>query len=706
MEKLKDRYLIIGFIFLLIVMILIYQIVNLQLVNGQSYDQQSQKKLINNRSIVAPRGKITDRNGVPIAVNRMGFSVQIVKTGIDTATFNQMLLDLTKVFEKNGVSYYKSLSKYLTIDPVSFGPNIQNSEASIKTWLSQIVAASKDAGTLHTAQDAFNYLRTKRFNIDKKYTDQEAYDIMTLRFELYERGYSMLNPVVIASDVNQKTIAELEEKHSQFPGVTTDVVPVRNYVDSKDIANVLGYVGAISTENYKKLKGNGYDLNDIIGIDGIEKQAENYLKGIDGEKTIEVDTSGRQTEEIKQKAAIPGDDIQLTLDMKLQQIAANSLKKTIDAIRNKQPIGNNITDIKNNMGDAYAGAVVAMDVTNGEILAMATYPSYDPSIFLEPANNKEAQKAITAYNTDNIGRPMFNRAISGKYAPGSTFKPVVGISGLEEGAITPTETINDTGVVYYDKMKFTCLEGGHGPIALTKALATSCNIYFYELGNRVGIDKVNKWAKMFGLDQLTGIDLPGENKGTVSGRDTKKKINPYPWGAADTAQSSIGQLYNSFTPIELVDYISTIANGGKRFTPHLIKQVTKYDGSVESNTKPTYQQLPIKQQNLMAVQDGMVAVTNSEDGTAVSVFKDFPFKVAGKTGTAETGDTTHSNNGVFVCYAPANKPKIAIAVVIERGVFGYFSAPIAKDIMQEYFKLNSNNTLSDTVASDEIMFTH
>ncbi|MDP4093685.1 MAG: penicillin-binding protein 2 [Bacillota bacterium] len=703
---LKNRFTILLIVFITVFSVMAYQIFNLQIANGQYYDTQSQHKLLSNREVVAPRGKITDRNGIPIAENGLSFIVQITKTKIKNADFNAMLLRLANIFEKNKVSYGTTLRKYLSVNPVSFGPLIKNTDSGIKTWIKQSVLASKDAQDLHTAQDMFDYFKNKRFLIDPSYSDADAYKIMLIRYDLSMGGYSSINPVIVATDVNSATVAEIEEMHDDFPGVSTDAEPVRSYADGADIGNVLGYVGAINPDEYSKLKNSGYNLNDSIGKDGIEKEAEKYLKGTDGVKTIEVDTSGRQTDEVNQHPPIPGDDVQLTIDMNMQKIAMDSLKRNIDIIKNRQ----GPTDVPGNLGDANAGAVVAMDVNTGEILAMASYPSYDPTLFLSPPTDKDAQKSIAALYSAGSGSPTFNRAIAGRYAPGSTFKPIVGIAGLEDGIITPDYIVDDTGVMTVDGMKFYCMEykdgkGAHGPINFSKALAVSDNIYFHTVGLMDGIDRIDKWANLFGLGKLTGVDLPGEYKGILASPAFKKTINPYRWGRADTAQASIGQLYNAFTPIELANYMSTLANGGKMFTPHLIKNVTKPDGTLVKSEDETFNQIPLKKSTQDATKQGMVAVTNSEDGTAVSVFKDFPFTVAGKTGTAETGDTTHSNNGVFVCYAPADNPKIAVAVVIERGVFGYFAAPVAKDIMSEYFKLNGSSAVGETASPNDITFT-
>ena len=706
-EKLKDRFNITAAALVLAGIIIIYQLVNLQVINGQYYDETSQRKLLDQRKIIAPRGKIMDRNGIPLAVNRLGFNVQMVKTKQDNDFFNEMLLKLVKVFDKNGDTYYKSLGRYLTFNPLDFGPSLKASDSRLKKWKSDIALKPKDVESMKTPQDVFDYFRNVKFKISGKYTDEEAYKIMTVRYEALMRGYNSLSPIFLASDVSKETVAEIEERHLEFPGITTDTEPMRKYVDAETSAGVIGYVRGLDQEEYNRLKDDGYDMNDIIGKDGIEKVAEGYLKGKDGQKRVEVDVDGRLTEELDQNPAVPGDDVVLTLDTRLQKVAMESLKRNIEIIRNKQ--GN--TDVKGNLGDAFAGAAVAIDINTGEVLTLATYPSYDPSVFLAPQDDKDAQKAIAdLFDPNNEARPMFNRAISGIYAPGSTFKPITAIAGLEEGVITPDTVINDPGTYEVDGMKFTCLEyrngfGAHGDLKLARALATSCNIYFHKLGVMVGIDNIDKWGKLFGLGELTGIDLPGETRGILAGKEYKKKVFNDIWRRADTAQAAIGQIYNAFTPIELANYVSTLANGGKKYKPHVIKRIVKYDGSVVIEKKPEFEQVPIRKDTIDAVKNGMVAVTNSEDGTAVSVFRDFPFPVAGKTGTAETSEKDHSNNGIFVCYAPADNPKIAIAAVIQRGVFGYFAAPVARDIMEEYFNLNGSKGVDNKIISNDVVFT-
>lgn len=706
-EKIKDRYNLIAAAFILIGIVILIQLANLQVIHGKKFDEDSQRRLLNERKITASRGGIFDTNGVPIAVNRMGYTIQIVNSDLSDNELNEMLLKLVGIFEKNNDTYNKGFSRYITFNPVAFGSAVKNSKDPVGRITAELGLKEKDTKQLKTAKEVFDYLREKRFRIDKKYTDEQAYKIMTLRYEII--GFSMLNPVILARDVSKETMAEIEERNREFPGVSTDVEPFRKYIDAAAAAHVVGYIRAIDSGEYEELKDKGYSMTDFIGKTGIEKAAEKWLKGKDGERRVEVDIEGRLTAELDRNPATPGNNVILTLDMKLQKIAMESLKRNIERIKNKE---GETANAKLNFGDAKAGSVVAIDVNTGEVIVMASYPSYDPAVFLAGPEDRQAQKTITELFADS-NSPSVNRAIQGIYAPGSTFKPLVGIAALEEGAVTPTTYINDIGYILIDGMKFTCMEyrhglGAHGKINLSRALATSCNIYFHEVGMMTGIDKIDKWAKYFGLGEKTGIEIgPGvEASGIRANREFKKTIpGASVWGAADTAQASIGQLYNSFTPLQLANYISTLANGGKRYTPHLIKRVVSPDGKTVYETPISFEEVPVKKETIDAVKAGMIAVTNSEDGTATRIFDGLPFKVAAKTGTAETGNEKKSNNGVFVAYAPADNPKIAIAIVIEQGVYGKFAAPIARDIIAEYFNLNDKNSIGDAIKPDEVAFT-
>jgi penicillin-binding protein 2 len=686
-----DRYIILSFFILVAAAAIIYNLAKIQLIDGQKYKEETKYRLSAEGSIYPKRGDIYDRNMVPIAGNRMGYCAQYVDIKMSNAEKNKMLLEIINILEADGKTIKSRLNNYLSFDPLQF--KTQNPSDFVKT----IVINKEDADYIITARQAFDYMRDKTFEIDESYTPEETIKIMQLRYEILVTQPQINNPLILADDISAETMCMLEE-NSRLRGVSTFIKPYRVYYENASlVAHVLGYVGSINAkelEEYNKeleqIEGSvPYIASDIVGKMGIEQAAESILRGIRGETFLEVDENGKITSSYQERAPVPGQDVYLTIDINLQKVAVESLKRNIERIRK--------IENKKNFGDANAGAVVVIDVNNGEILAMASYPDFDPRIFLE--NNAAAINALWS----NPYAPEVNRATSGKYAPGSTYKPLVAIAALESGVIKPTTKIRTPYKEEIGNMIFTNPEGDQGYIDLEKALETSSNMFFYKVGVQTGIDNIVKWAKIFGFGKKTGIEI-GEQIGSLASKEYKRQyIEDDPdWYPANTAMASIGQLYNAFTPIQLANYVSTIANGGKKFTPHLIKMAVDQNGKITYESSNEYEQLPVSEKTIKAVQKGMIAVVNSEDGTAAKVFENFPFDVAGKTGTSETGrEATSSSNGLFICYAPYDKPEIAIAVVVEHGVWGRETAPIAADIMMEYFRLNKKNDTKTNDASKE-----
>ncbi|MCX7772337.1 MAG: penicillin-binding protein 2, partial [Clostridia bacterium] len=667
----------------------VYNLANIQIVNGQKYKDESIYRLSAKGVIYPKRGDIYDRNGVPIAGSRMGYCAQYVDIRMPNKDKNRMLLNLINTLEKDKKYYKSRLTNYMDINPIRFKTD------KVNDFIKSIVLTKEDAKYIITADQAFQYMREKTFGIDLTYTTEEAFKIMQLRYEILLTQPQLNNPLTLADDISATTMSELEERSSEFRGVTTFIKPYREYYENAQmLSHVLGYVGGISPEELKTFNdgiqkqedGVPYVANDIVGKMGIERAAESILRGVQGETFREVDENGKTTASYLERAPVPGKDVYLTIDLELQKVAAESLKQNIERIRR---MGG-----KKNFGDANAGAVVVQDVNTGEILAMASYPDFDPKIFL----NNDA-KAINAL-WNNPDSPILNRATSGKYAPGSTYKPLVAIAALESGIINPQSKIDCPYKEEIGDMLFTNLEGNQGRINLEKALATSSNMFFYKVGRDTGIDRIVKWAKIFGFGKKTGIEI-GEQIGSLASPQYKLDNYNEEWYPANTCMAAIGQLYNAFTPIQMTNFVSTIANDGKKYTPHLIKMAVDDKGKIVVEPSKDSEKIPIAQSTINAVKKGMVAVANSNDGTAVNAFKDFPFKVAGKTGTAETGkEAKSSSNGLFVCYAPYDNPQIAITVVVERGVWGAYTAPIARDIMMEYFRLNEQRE-NDTAAKDK-----
>jgi penicillin-binding protein 2 len=691
-----DRYIIMAVFIIVAALAIIYNLAKIQIVEGQSHREEAVYRLSATGVIYPKRGDIFDRNGVPIAGSRMGYCAQYVDINMPNDEKNRMLMELIKILERDGKKIKSRLNNYLGVNPIRF--NTDNPENFIKA----IVLSETDVEFIITASQAFDYLKEKTFEIDSTYTDEEAFKIMQLRYEILVSKPQISNPLTVADDISVEAMSELEERSFELRGVTTFIKPYREYYENaKIVSHVLGYTGIISKEEMdkynaelKNIEGSvPYIASDIIGKMGIESAAESTLRGVTGETFREVDENGKTTASYLKRPAKPGDDLYLTIDLDLQKVAVESLERNIKRIRNIKH--------KKNFGDANAGAVVVMDVRTGEVLAMASYPDFDPRVFLE--NDAEAINQLWI----NPDAPVVNRATSGKYAPGSTYKPLTAIAALESGVITPDTKIYVPYTEEIGNMIFRNNGGNQGSINLKRALETSSNMYFYKIGVQTGIDNIVKWAKIFGFGRPTGIEI-GEQIGSLASREYKKQFFGEDWYPANTAMASIGQLYNAFTPIQLTNYVSIIANGGKKFTPHLIKMAVDESGKITYEPSKEYEQLPISPKNLAGVQKGMIAVVNSEDGTAADVFKDFPFDVAGKTGTTETGyEATSSSHGLFVCYAPYDDPEIAIAVVVEHGVWGRETAPICGDIMMEYFRLHEkkdSQSVSDSLDNIEIIW--
>lgn len=680
-----DRYILLAVFILAAASLMIYSLANIQLIHGQEYVEESINRISTEGYIYPKRGDIFDRNGVPIAGSRMGYCVQYVDISMTNPEKNTMLFNLISVLESNGKNAKSRLTDYLDINPIRFKTD------NTKNFIANIVVSKDDVQFIITADQAFRYMREKTFGIDPSYSDGDAFKIMQLRYEILVNQPSIQNPIIIADDVSSLAIAVIEEKSSEFKGVSTFVKPYRVYYDAGVVSHILGYVGQISPELYNKLftkyPDKHYTNSDIVGLSGIESAKEQLLRAVSGETSKEVDENGRTTAFSIDRQPVPGNDIYLTIDLELQKVTAESLKRNIESIRK-------IKD-ESNFGDADAGAAIVLDVNSGEVLAMASYPDFDPSVFLSGD-----YKAISNIINDPANSE-WNRATQENYYPGSSYKPLVATAALESGAITPNTLVNCPTREKIAGMIFTNLEGNQKEISLTKALETSSNMFFYKVGVMTGIDQIAKWATEFGLGKKTGIEI-AESSGTLASREYADSIGES-WYPANTAMASIGQLYNKFTPIQIVDYISSIANGGKRFTPHLIKMAVSSSGKIAYEAPGDYYQIPVKQSTIDAVKAGMVAVVNKQDGTAANAFKDFPFDVAGKTGTAETGIANESSNGLFVCYAPYDDPQIAIVVVVEHGVWGSYAAPIAKDILTAYFRLNdTGKTQAQSEAVDVI----
>lgn len=678
----KFKFNILSMIVYILGTILLIQLFNLQIVKGQDYRNQSNTRLTRESVLKAARGNILDRTGTPIVSNTMGFRLDLYKTKVDNKTLNETILNIIKILEKNGDKYYDNLP--VTVEPFGFNSDDEN---YLKSWKKKN-KIDEDA----SAEDCF-YALKKKYEIESD-DIVETRKIMAIRYEISQNGYSSIKAVEICGDLSRESAIELSEKNSQFAGIDIVTEPIISYTSGSLASHILGTVGKIDQEELEQKKDT-YDMNDLIGKTGIQYVFEDLLKGNNGIRQIDMDIDGTVTGEYIQQEAVAGSDVVLTIDSNIQEVTEKALKDNITKIS---------TGGFSSRSDANAGAVVVMNVKTGEILAMASYPDYEPQLFIGGISNEK-------YSEYQKTSALYNRAISGTYAPGSIFKMVTAIAGLEEGVINTQTTINDTGV-YPHAHKPVCwyyteYGRGHGYLNVSQAIKHSCNYFFYEVGNRIGIDKLEKYAKYFGLGKKTEVELPSESTGTVASRAIADSENRT-WYVGETLSAAIGQSYNNFTPIQMAKYISMLANGGKNIDVTLIKTVIDSEGNQMSKEKINEivnkklgfdansddEQIEISQKNLQAILEGMRGVTSESGGTAYSTFAGFNVEVAGKTGTAQVGNKT---NGWFAGFAPYDNPEIAIVVVVENVTHGGYTAEVARDIFAEYFGMNA----SEIVESQE-----
>jgi len=477
-------------------------------------------------------------------------------------------------------------------------------------------------------------------------------------------------PVRLEKNVSMEKVALVETNTMDLPGVYVDVTPVRLYLDGEMIASIIGYTGEVSKAELENPEED-YLSGDITGKHGIEKVLDSYIRGRRGNELVEVNAFGKVIKNLGRIDPVSGSNVVLTIDAQLQKAAWEAFA-------------------------GLAGAAVAMDPRDGSILAMVSLPSFDPNLFNSGIARDEWEKL-----QKNPLNPLSNRAISGQYPPGSTYKLIVAAGALEEGIITPDTKIHCNGSFKLGNRSYHCWKKqGHGSVNLHRALVESCDVYFYTVGKMLGVDKIAKYAKMFGLGDLTGIELAHERKGLVPTRDWKLKRMKEPWQLGETISISIGQGFNLTTPLQLVQAYSALANGGTLWRPHLIQRIELSDGSIEKQYLPEKKgELKLSQQTLAALGSALWGVVNEPGGTGAAARRPYA-DVCGKTGTSQViglpqNDKArrqkkiaafHKDHALFVCYAPMKNPEIAIAVIAENaGGGGAVAAPIARKILNAYF---------------------
>jgi penicillin-binding protein 2 len=476
--------------------------------------------------------------------------------------------------------------------------------------------------------------------------------------------------IQLVKDLTREQVAYVAEHRWDLPGVFLDIEHVRHYQYGELAAHSLGYIGEINEEQLKEARELGYRMGDTIGQAGVEKFFERILRGEKGAREVEVDALGRELQMVEEREPGPGTNLILTLDLGLQQMVEEEMA-------------------------GQSGAVIAMDPRNGEILAMVSKPSYDPNLFvtgISPANWMHLLK--------DPRKPLQNRAIQAQYPPGSTYKIIMAVAGLEEGIINTNTTVHCNGFFPFGNRVFKdWKKGGHGAVNVHSALVQSCDVFFYTIGHRLGIDTIARYAKGFGLGMPTGYDPAHEKPGLVPSTAWKRQVRGEPWYPGETISAAIGQGYDLVTPIQLLNVISAVANGGVRYQPHIVKRLEAPDGQVLQEFGPQrLGEVPARPETLRIVQKALWGVVNEPRGTGWRARLE-KMSIAGKTGTVQVitnspkGDRLPErlrDHGWFVAFAPFENPQLAIAILGEHGGRGGSTyAPTARKIVEYYFKLPS-----------------
>ena len=679
----RIRYNIITILVYLIGIVLLAQLFNLQIIHGAEYRETSNVRLTRESVLKADRGNIKDNTGTLLAGVEAQNTIVLYKTKVSNQVLNDTILRLINLLSQNGDKYVDNF--LMDVNPYRFK---LTEEESQKKW-KKANNINEDA----TAEETFNYFK-KKYEIT---TDnvEDARKIMAIRYEISYQGYSNTKSIQIAQNISRNTLLEIKERNSDFPGVEITEEPKRVYPLGNTASHIIGRIGRIEEE---ELKGNEdtYDQNDIIGKSGIEYVFEEFLKGKNGVKQIDMDVEGTITNEYIAKEAVAGNDVILTIDSKLQATAEQALKNNIERIAN---------GAFGKASPADAGVAVVLNVKTGEVLAMASNPDYDPSAFVNGIDEN-----TWTYYINGDTKPLENKAISAMYSPGSTYKMVTALAGLETGAITTTDKIRDTGIYRKYNSSWKCWKiSGHGYLDVSNAIERSCNYFFYELGDRVGIDTLAKYSYYLGLGHKTGIELKGEIPGVLASNEIAKQENRV-WNPGETISAAIGQSYNTFTPIQMAKYVAMVANRGKKLDVTIVKSIIRPDGSeiprneYESKvseklglTPDNTEEMSFNETNIQAILEGMRGVTSESGGTAYSTFRDFDIEVGGKTGSAQTG-VEGKTNAWFVGFAPFDNPEIAIVVFVRNGGSGGYTAEVARDIIAQYFGMNTSQVYEDMQA--------
>ena len=635
--------------------------------------------------VKAARGDILDRNGNVLVGNRASYNLVVNHYVLASSnTPNQDIYDLVMLCKDLGIEYTDRFP--ITKErPFTYTLDQYNS-----TWQGYFQKFLQERGNLDSDISApllVEQLR-KSYGIPEEWSDEDARLVLGVRYEMSLRNCTNLPTYVFIADAKDEELSAIVELN--IPGMNVESSTVREY-HTEFAAHILGYTGAMDQKQWEYYKELGYSMDAEVGQSGFELAFEEYLHGIDGIRVDKVAPDGTVIESTYRKEPIAGNNVEVTIDINLQQVAEEQLASVLDGLRNDP---NPTAKGK----DAEGGAVVVMDPKTGQILACASYPTYNLATFREDYDILK----------DDPSKPLYNRAFQAAYPPGSTFKMTMVIAATQAGIINMETEIQDMGL--FDKylktagFKASCLAFSsagttHGFITAREALCVSCNYFFYELSDHVNFswEFMDNAAKGLGLGEPTGIEL-AEKTGQRANPATKKKLydkDHQAWTAADNITSSIGQNDHRFTPLQLCVYATTLANKGTRYSATFLNRVvsTDYRSLVMENEKQIASIMEIPNDAVISYMEGMQMVASYNDGnlkgTAFNVFQGYPIQICAKTGTAQTGINGQDDNGAFLCFAPANDPQITIAVYGEKAGSGSVMGNVAKGILNAFFDVGA-----------------
>ena len=654
-EEKKGRFVAMVIIFVCLTAVFVFTLAKNQIIDGKT-ETASNTASVETTEVKATRGQIFDRNGNVIVGNRQGndvvFNAAEFPEYSEQEERNKLIKSLIDLFEKNNVEWNDDMPIVLDANGnYQFAPDREKDIATMKSR--DILRLNKYA----TADDCMNEL-IERYKLES-YSKSDARKIASVCYEMKINNFNSANPYTFATDVSDLVASVIKENSVFYKGVDVQIANYREYTDGTLAPHIIGVTGVISAEEYAELKNDGYGMDDIVGKTGIEQLYEKQLKGKNGKKIVTTALDGTQT--VVTEGLENGDNVFLTIDAGLQKVTQDALADKINSL-----------DSANKGG----GAAVVMNCKTGEILAIATYPSYDLNTYYDDYD-KLAKDANS---------PLYNRALLSTYAPGSTAKVSTAIGILEEGVADENSTIECTGTYKYG------LVCNNNPdkttIDMRTAIQDSCNIYFYHFGGELlGIEKMNIYREMLGLGQPTGIELY-ENTGVLDSPSYRASLGQK-WQTGFSLQSAIGQAGNLFTPLQLCNYVSTIANGGTRYSAHIIKSVYSADNStlIEEKKPEVVCETGFKKKNVQIIKEGMRRVATV---TLEGKFDDSVVEVACKTGTSTVEKTINGKKGIYtngflITFAPYDDPEICVALAVEGAYSGGSLAPIASSIYNYYY---------------------